>query len=121
METTNETNPPAWPALTATPCMDTAAYKQWHSRLVSDLASAVEKEIKRNRSVSGWSQHRGGAPTRRGSRLRAWSGRAFRRAWRCFLPVTVDAMTTRTAATRIATIQRTQSIPRCRCRRTRCR
>jgi hypothetical protein len=33
--------------------MDMAAHKQWLSRLVSDLASAVEKEIKRSRSVSG--------------------------------------------------------------------
>lgn len=54
METTNETNPPsvACPdchALVA----DAAAHNRWHSRLVSDLASAVEKEIKRNRSVAG--------------------------------------------------------------------
>ena len=32
---------------------DLAAHKQWHSRLVSDLASAVEKEIKRTGSVTG--------------------------------------------------------------------
>ena len=32
---------------------DVAAHKRWHSRLVSDLASAVEKEIKRSRSVTG--------------------------------------------------------------------
>ena len=54
METTNETNSPgvACPdchALVA----DVAAHNRWHSRLVSDLASAVEKEIKRSRSVSG--------------------------------------------------------------------
>lgn len=54
METTNETNSPsvACPdchALVA----DLAAHNRWHSRLVSDLATAVEKEIKRSRSVSG--------------------------------------------------------------------
>ena len=54
METTNETNPadlacPDCHALVA----DLAAHNRWHSRLVSDLASAVEKEIKRSRSLSG--------------------------------------------------------------------
>jgi hypothetical protein len=32
---------------------DMAAHKRWHSRLVSDLAGAVEKEIKRTGSVTG--------------------------------------------------------------------
>jgi hypothetical protein len=54
VEPTNEQTPsgmacPDCHALVA----DMAAHKQWHSRLVSDLASAVEKEIKRSRSVSG--------------------------------------------------------------------
>ena len=54
METTNDKDTPgvACPdchALVA----DVAAHNRWHSRLVSDLASAVEKEIKRSRSVSG--------------------------------------------------------------------
>jgi hypothetical protein len=54
VESTNEPNPspmacPDCHALVA----DVTAHKQWHSRLVSDLASAVEKEIKRTRSVTG--------------------------------------------------------------------
>jgi hypothetical protein len=54
VETTNETNAPnvACPdchALVA----DVVAHKRWHSRLVSDLASAVEREIKRSGSVTG--------------------------------------------------------------------
>ena len=54
METTNETNSPS---LACSDChalvADLAAHNRWHSRLVSDLATAVEKEIKRSRSVSG--------------------------------------------------------------------
>lgn len=56
METTNETNSPsvACPDCHALVLVaDVAAHNRWHSRLVSDLASAVEKEIKRSRSVSG--------------------------------------------------------------------
>lgn len=54
MESTNEPNSsgmacPDCHALVA----DVAAHKRWHSRLVSDLASAVEKEIKRTGSVTG--------------------------------------------------------------------
>ena len=54
MEPTSEQNPsgmacPDCHALVA----DLGAHNRWHSRLVSDLATAVEKEIKRSRSVSG--------------------------------------------------------------------
>lgn len=32
---------------------DAEAHRRWHSRLVSDLATAVEKEIKRTLAESG--------------------------------------------------------------------
>jgi hypothetical protein len=32
---------------------DLAAHEAWHSRLVADLANAVEKEIQRSRAASG--------------------------------------------------------------------
>jgi len=32
---------------------DLAAHEAWHSRLVADLANAVEQEIQRSRSSSG--------------------------------------------------------------------
>lgn len=54
MESTNE---PTSPGMACPDChalvADVAAHKHWHARLVSDLASAVEKEIKRTRSVTG--------------------------------------------------------------------
>jgi hypothetical protein len=54
VETTNETSSPS---LACPDChalvADLTAHNRWHSRLVSDLATAVEKEIKRSRSVSG--------------------------------------------------------------------
>ena len=51
-----------------------------------------------------------GAPTHRGSRLPVRA--CVHTRLEVFLPVMVDAMTTSTAATRTATIQRTQSTPR---------
>ena len=54
METTTDTNTPGVEcpdchALAA----DLAAHKRWHSRLVADLATAIEKEILRRSPAAG--------------------------------------------------------------------
>lgn len=54
MTQTNEPTPPPTPCPDCRALVtDLAGHKQWHSRLVSDLAKAVEKEIKRSSPAPG--------------------------------------------------------------------
>ena len=52
-----QTDEPTTPGVACPDChalvADLAAHKQWHSRLVSSLAHAVENEIKRTSAASG--------------------------------------------------------------------
>ena len=52
-----QTDEPTTPGVACPDChalvADLGAHKQWHSRLVSSLANAVENEIKRLSAASG--------------------------------------------------------------------